>query len=127
MHLLNSHYGQPAFVEQFNKEAQAIVISSLDADHLSGVKAAATATIPKTLGGGGNVKDAKVAEACAEKEAQLVIHKAEEESLVNEELFQSRCKEATIEPPAMKALAVKATKSTIWKNSSFEIEGRSLS
>ncbi len=68
MHMPNSLYGQPAFVEQFNKEAQAIVISSLDADHLSGLKAAAAATIPKTHGGGGNVKDAnKDAKACEEK------------------------------------------------------------
>ncbi len=46
-----------------------------------------------------------------------MINKAHEEALVNQELFQSCCNEARIDPPAMKTLAVKATKSTTWKKS----------
>ncbi len=119
MHVLNSLYGQPAFVEQFNNKARATVISTLDSEQLKGFKAAAAAaTTPKTPGGGEKVKDAKDAKARAEKEAKLlVIHRAHEEALVNQELFQSSCNEAPIDSPAMKALAVKATKSTTWKKS----------
>jgi hypothetical protein len=53
--------------------------------------------------------------------------KAEEESLVNEELFQSSRSGVTIEPPRMKALAAKATQSSIWTNSTSSKDYKRMS
>ncbi len=116
MHLLISLYGGQAFVNAFGKNAVSISLSSLDEGNMATFKEHVEPRILPVLV---DPRDNDEAKEKKEHERELLKKMAEEESLLNEDLFMSQHVKDT---PLTKAeignhFLSEASNSSIWKES----------